>query len=590
MGFRFSTTILLTSLALASLGCGDDDSASAPVTVDAGADLVVGACAPVVLDGNVTGSPADARWSAAGVPLLLLDERRGDDVAFTAPSVAAETTLLLELRAETRDGVVVTDTAEVRVTAADPDADLAAGMARGCAPFTAGVASGDPLPHGIVLWTYVDDPAITTLRWQVATDALFRDIAAEDDTAVGVDSGTVHVEVDRLTPGTTYFYRFQTPAGVFSELGRTQTAPTGEAEVANFAVASCSSIYSGHFNAYRRIAEREELDLVIHLGDYLYDFVDENEQIRIPEPYPQEPQNLDAWRARHEYYLADPDLRFARAMHPWFMLWDNHDVEAGAAPDYNGSVQAFREWNPMRQPVPGRPELAYRQLRWGTLVDLFAVDILLFRNRDRVPGSDAFGILGDEQWAWLEPSIEQSTATWRLLGMQKPFGQLRINRAFAAALGEEPRDFFDLGTWDGFPEDRARLLDLLDDHDLVDNLFLSGDSHISIALNIVDDFDMPTRALGAEMLPTSISRGNFDEQLGSLASPQLINFLINDTLGRNPHGVYLELVKHGYGTLAITPAAIRATYWYSDILLPTMVEEEGPSFLLERGIGEWAPG
>ncbi len=576
-------------LCLSLAACGDDDGHGAvPLSIDAGIDLNVASCERVRLQPAITGRASDVRWSAAGIPLLLLEEFEGGTVEFTAPALAVATELRLHVVAE-RDGDSVEDDVTITIAAAAPQADLADGMTRACAPFTAGVASGDPLANGVVLWTYVDDDSVNEVRWQLARDTLFRDITIEGDAMVDRDSGTVHVEAVGLDPATTYYYRFRTGSGVFSELGRTRTAPAGSIEEVRFAVASCSSIYSGYFNAYRRIAERGDLDFVIHLGDYLYDFVDEQEQVRIPEPYPQVPQNLEEWRARHEYYLADPDLRMARAMHPWFLLWDNHDVEASAAPSYNGSIEAFRDWNPMRQPVAERPEIAYRKLAYGDLIDLFAIDILLFRNLDVVRGTNAPGILGDEQWSWLEPAIESSTATWRIFGMQKPFGRLRINPQFSVALGGEPRDIFDPGTWDGFPEDRQRFLDLLDATDHVDNLFLSGDSHISVTLNVVDNFDEPTRALGGEMLPTSISRGNFDETLGALAQPQFLNFLVNDTLGRNPHGVYLELTKHGYGTVAMDRNEVRTTYWYSDILARSDIEEEGPTFVMERGVDAWVP-
>lgn len=579
-----------TIVLVASCGGGRGDG---PVTVDAGADRAVVACESVVLEGAVAGRPADMWWSVVGVPLLHLEELDRHRVAFRAPALAVDTTLTFTLRAETAAGEMIQDEVSVFVAAAAESISHGPGSAPACAPFGAGVASGDPTADRVLLWTRLDPESARTgdpITWEIATDPLFR--AVVRDGTVAVDAATdftVHVDVDGLASGETYFYRFRAPDGRYSDLGRTRTAPAGATDRVLFAVASCSSIYSGYFNAYRRIAEREDLDLVIHLGDYIYDFVDAEEQVRIPSPFPQVPRDLAEWRARHEYYLADPDLRYARATHPWFLLWDNHDVERRGHPVHQDSVQAFQEWNPLRAPDPARPERIYRALSFGDLVDLVLLDVLLFRSIDFVPGTDGLGILGDEQWEWLSQWLADSTATWRVVGNQKLFGQARVNPNLVAIFDGERRDFFDLGTWDGFPEDRLRLLARLAELGHVDNLILSGDSHISIVMNVVDDYDDPALGLGGELLPTSISRGNFDEALGPLATLPLLQSIVTDTMRRNPHGVYLELTKHGYGTVDITAERIRATVWYSEILARSDEEEAGPSFVLARGVGHWEP-
>lgn len=580
---------VLVMLASAMSGCGG--SGGGAVTVSAGVDREVASCESVVLESAVTGRPQDVRWHVEGVPLLHLEELPGHRVAFRAPALAEPAALMLTLVAETVGGELVSDTVEVRVEAGEETAEFGPGSGRGCAPFGAGVASGDPTLDAVVLWTRLDPSAAALpaeVMWEVASDPLFRGVVRSGRAVAAPEADyTVQVEVDGLEPGTTYFYRFRAPDGSYSDLGRTRTAPRGPVDRLQFAVASCSSVYSGYFNAYRRIAERDALDLVIHLGDYIYDFVDRDEEVRIPEPYPEVPRNLAEWRARHEYYLTDPDLRYARAMHPWVLLWDNHDVERAALPDYAGSVQAFHEWNPLRVPDPRYPERIYRSLSYGDLLDLVVLDALLFREMDLVPGTDALGILGETQWAWLDPLLVQSTAAWRVLASQKLLGQAKVNPNLVALYDGERRDIFDPGTWDGFPEDRRRLLGRLAELEHVDNLILSGDSHISIVMNVVDDYDAPQALLGGELLPTSISRGNFDEALGSLATPPLIESIISDTLRRNPHGVYLELTKHGYGTVDVTAERIEATIWYSEILQRTDREEKGPTFVLRRGSGAW---
>jgi hypothetical protein len=366
--------------------------ACGPLAVDAGPDRTVAACEDVTLAGRVTGEPVRSRWRVEGWPLLFLDDR-GSQARFRAPAVAVPTRLVLWLEAEGDDGSSVTDTAQVTVEPAPREAGLADGMAPDCAPFRHGVASGDPRPDGVVLWTRIDPAAAAAVDWEVAEDAAFATtVAGGQATTDAARDWTVKIDVTGLAPARTYFFRFRAPDGRTSALGRTRTAPAGDAQRLRFVVASCSSVYSGFFNAYRRIAERADLDLVIHLGDYIYDFVDEDEQVRVPIPFPLVPTDLVEWRARHAYYTLDPDLRLARAMHPWAVIWDNHDVEAAAAPDYDGSVQAFREWIPVRDVPPERPERLYRVLHYGGLADVVFMDTLLFRDLELVPGTQGASI------------------------------------------------------------------------------------------------------------------------------------------------------------------------------------------------------
>ena len=353
-------------------------------------------------------------------------------------------------------------------------------------------------------------------------------------------------------------------------------------------MASCSSIFSGYFNAYRRIAEREDLDLVIHLGDYLYDFVDENEQVRVPEPEPEDPSDVAGWRRRHGYYLSDPDLRLARAMHPWMVMWDNHDLQRNEPPAYGGGVQAFREWVPMRQPDPARPEIGYRALSYGALLQVILADVLLYRDIEMVPGSSEASILGEEQYGWLDGTLTGSTQSWRIIGSQKLIGTLLVPP------GVTEGGYFDTGTRDGYHASRTRLFDRLASLGLKDNVVLSGDSHISVMMDLVDDpanpaapYDPATSdaSVGVEVLASSVSRGNFDEQLGPVYA--LIDGITADIAGRNPHQAYLDLVEHGYGLLDIQPDRIVAELWYSPVLQVSEQERMGMSLRVDRGSGKW---
>jgi len=228
---------------------------------------------------------------------------------------------------------------------------------------------------------------------------------------------TVKVDVKNLTQGTTYYYRFRDEQNRYSVIGRMKTAPSGNQSDLKFAVTSCNSVFSGFFHAYRRIGARDDLNLVIHLGDYVYDFIDGNEAVRVPSPYAQPPQNLAEWRDRHEYYLLDPDLRYVRQQHPFALLWDNHDM---AFSDKNVPLQAFMEWTPMRQIDSADFKKIYRKLSYGDLADIFILDVMLYRDVELID-SNEYSILGTEQYNWFLNELGASTAKWKIIGSQKMF-------------------------------------------------------------------------------------------------------------------------------------------------------------------------
>jgi len=578
---------------------------ASPLQVEAGPLRPVAACAPLELAGTVTGSPRSLAWTQESGPLVALERTGPRSVRFRAPAVAAETRLGFRLTATDGSGAEVSDVAEVSVTPTAPAEALALGLVPDCAPFRHGVASGDPRPDGIVIWTRLTpeaDAGDLPVDWELALDAGFEQVVAHGTaTARAAHDHTVKVDVTGLSAGQDHYYRFRDARGT-SAVGRTRTAPDGPVDALRFAVASCSSLFSGFFNGYARIAERADLDAVIHLGDYIYDFVDPDEQVRIPDPFPVKPQDLAGWRARHALYLQDPDLRQARAMHPWLLIWDNHDVDRGAAPEFAGSVQAFREWNPLRAPETGRPDVIYRRVPFGDLAEVILMDALLFRDRETVPGTDAPSILGSEQFAWLEDVLASSSTAWRVLGSQKLFSTLRVDPRLIELFDGNRREVFDLGAWDGFPEDRSRVLDLLARFGLGDNVMLSGDSHVSLAFDLVDrpadpadPYDPTTgeRSQGVELLPTSISRGNFDEALlGGGVPPEivfpLIDSLLAQTLPLNPHHRASELTLHGYGLVEVTPDAVAAGIWYTPILERSDQELAGPQLRAERGANRWS--
>jgi len=555
---------------------GASSTAAGDSTTTGGAeDLgVVESCTVVTLPG-----PADGTWTVSGS--LGFDVPHVEDGAwvYRAEAVVVDTPVSFTHS----EGATVS----MAIAAASHPPSLADGMAPGCGPFAQGVASGDPASDGVWLWTRVDPEAAGEVRWEVSETPGFSALVASGTVVPeGATDHTINVRAEGLDPATTYYYRFlvgDAAAANRSVTGRTRTAPAGMAERLRFAVTSCTSIFSGYFNGYRAIARRLDLDGLIHVGDYVYDFPDEDELVRIPDPIPEDPESLEAWRALHAYHLADPDLRAARAAHPWIMLWDNHDVNPGRPID-GGGVQAFREWNPIAAPDNRQgPEIVYRHLPFGDLLDVLVLDVLLFRDDADAPDTPDKTILGDTQRAWFHDTIAASTATWKLVGNQKP---VAVINGLLVVLGGS--------TWNGFPDARARMFDQLAADGTDNALFLSGDAHITAVTDLVTTPEDPKvydpktgqGAVAVEFQPASMSRGNVDEFFPSQQGlPKAIE---NDSATTNPHYRFLDTTRHGYGVLDIDAQRIQAEVWYLDILQRTDDEVLGATLEVRAGDNHWA--
>ncbi len=459
------------------------------------------------------------------------------------------------------------------------------------APFLHGVASFDPTADHVLLWTKVDpgpSSSPITLTWEVFADAALATLVSSG-TAVADQPTywTAHFDVSLPQPGTFYWYRWKDSQGRMSAVGRTKTAATGAVNQVRLAVLSCSSIFSGYFNAYRRVGEREDLDLVVHLGDYIYDFVDADEQVRVPVPAPVDPQALAEWRERHAYYLLDPDLRLARQMHPWTVIWDNHDTDGDSPQHVADSKQAFLEYVPMRLQNPLNQDMIYRRLAYGDLLDILLVDATTLRDVDTLPGGE-LSIMGDAQWAWLSQELTASSARWRVLGQERMMG--RFSTAGLGTLisyGDGP--VADSGAWDGYNGERVRLLSYLDQGGIDNNVILSGDIHTSFLCDLPIDYASYNSQTGAgsaavEFLPTSVTRGNFDEQVVTGFLATLVAGAISLA---NSHHVYSELTSHGYGILDIRPDTVTAEFWYSPILQVSATESFATGYRCLSGENHW---
>jgi alkaline phosphatase D len=404
-------------------------------------------------------------------------------------------------------------------------------------PFTLGVASGDPDPDGFVLWTRLAPAPLAAdglggmpsrpvpVAWEVAADERFRRIVRHGVAIARPESAhTIHVELDGLLPGREYFYRFRAERHV-SPVGRTRTAPPLRAAVHSLAMSfvSCSQYEHGYFTAYRRLAE-DEPELILHLGDYQYEYQAGDYVIAGGNPRDHEgPETvtLANYRQRHAQYKTDPDLQAAHAVAPWAVVFDDHEVENNWAddvpeqPDPNfparraAAFQAYYENMPLRRTsIPhGIDMQLYRRLRWGRLATFHLLDTRQFRDdqacgdgyRECAAADDpARSITGAEQEKWLLDGFRRSTARWDVLGQQVFFGA-RDNDAGPATVTS-------MDAWDGYVASRRRITNGWLEAGVRNPVVLTGDVHAHWADELKLDYADPTsKTVGTELVCSSIT-------------------------------------------------------------------------------------
>ena len=496
-------------------------------------------------------------------------------------------------------------------------------------PFYHGVASGDPLADRVIIWTRVTpetlDGAPIEVSWAVATDpALLNTVRSGTFTTSESRDYTVKVDVTGLAAGTTYYYGFRTDAGR-SLTGRTKTTPTNSSvDHLRFGVVSCSNYPAGYFNAYGHLAVRNDLDAVLHLGDYIYEFGNGNDaDPLLPDRIMDgtlEAVELFEYRSRYGTYRLDSQLMHVHQQHPFIAVWDDHeyannsyaDGAQGHQPNNEGAwaarkaaaKQAYFEWMPIRDPDGTG---IYRSVSYGNLVDLIMLDTRIEAremqineiNDQRLYAADRT-LLGAPQEQWLKQRMTGSSARWKLIGQQVMFSPFNIGWAGPAVGRSYSRmESMFLDIWDGYPAEREELIEFLREEDIDNTVILTGSFHSSVAYEVVDTpalisftsvqgFDSIPRyapapgydpatgagAVAVEFITPSITSANFDETVGEGPARQLdeqinqpIRPLPNLDLGNpNPHMKYVDLLNHGYYLLDVTPDRVQADYYYSDIL------------------------
>lgn len=469
-------------------------------------------------------------------------------------------------------------------------------------PFQLGVASGDPTSDGVVLWTRLAldpleggglPPEAFEVAWEVASDESMRSVV-QRGTALATPqlAHSVHVEVAGLESDRWYWYRF-TAGDAQSVVGRTRTTPLPHTlpERLRFAFASCQHYEHGLFTAYEHMAA-EELDLVLHLGDYIYDGAGVDNRVR--KHAGPDLSTLEQYRNRHAQYRLDPLLQAAHARCPWVVVWDDHEVDNNYAGEISeeanvspaefllrraNAYQAYYEHMPLRKPaLPHGPDmLLHRRVPFGRLAEFQMLDTRQYRT-DQPNGDgtkpltgDALSprgtLLGDKQERWLMSGLLRSTANWNVLGQQVMMA--RVDRQG----GSEAK--FSMDQWSGYDVARRRLLGFIAERRVPNPIVIAGDIHSNWVNDLKVDFDRPeSPTVATEFVGTSISSGG-----NGTEKPKFLDTIMSE----NPF-VRFHNAERGYISCTATPSE-----WRSDYRVVEFVDRPGApvvtrrSFVVENG-------
>lgn len=444
------------------------------------------------------------------------------------------------------------------------------------APFYHGVASGDPLTDRVILWTRITTTDLNpTVAWQIATDIGFSNIVNVGSVSTDASRDyTVKVDVTGLTPGTWYYYRFAY-SGTNSMIGRTRTAPAGDVDSLRFAVVACSNYQAGYFNAYKDIAQSNDVDAVLHLGDYFYEYEAEGygfdgDTNRLHEP-DTEIYSLADYRQRHSQYKLDPDSRYVHQQYPFITIWDDHesandswhDGAQNHTPGTEGdwydrkaaSTKAYFEWMPIREVSVGNDSIIHRTIPFGDLIDFIMIDTRLEGRIEQLGFGISTGdatlndttrtLLGASQLDWFKGQLSGSTAKWRIIGNQVMVAPLV---AFNLVLNGDQ--------WDGYPAERKRVFDHILNNNINNVVFLTGDIHTSWGNDLPynpANYNASTGAgsVATEFVCTSVTSPALDQLNG--VSPTFVTNI-------NPYMKYVDFAKRGYLLLDINKARVQGDW------------------------------
>jgi alkaline phosphatase D len=478
-------------------------------------------------------------------------------------------------------------------------------------PFTLGVASGDPDSTSVVLWTKlapnpVDPdggmkPEMVSVAWDLAEDDAMTKIVRTGSAVATPQLGhSVHIEVGGLQPDRWYWYRFRAGDAV-SPVGRTRTFPTPDAmpEKLKFAFTSCQHYEAGLFTAYEQMA-KDELDLVVHLGDYIYEYPGVTDRVRKHSgPKDGKIKTLADYRERHMQYRADPLLHRMHALCPWLVTWDDHEFDNNYANDIQeeqrkgkqkagpiefleqrrNAYQGYYEMMPLRKrSLPKGPDMIlYRDAAFGRLADFFVLDTRQFRTDQ--PNNDGLKplneeamrptntLLGKEQRGWLEAKLIESTSQWNVLAQQVMMGAVEFDY--------KDRKGYSMDQWPSAMYERMALMRFIADRKVPNPVVLTGDIHANYVNDLrIDDRRPETPIVAAEFVGTSLSSGGNGQK----------DFTgLSNLLAKNPCIKYHNR-QRGYVRCHVTPKDWKSDYVIvEDVLKPGGAIGTGASFVVEAG-------
>lgn len=461
--------------------------------------------------------------------------------------------------------------------------------------FPYGVASGDPLPNAVMLWSMLDTAAARTdslVSWQISLRKDFGRVIKSDTLHTSRKRRfSIKVDVRGLTPNTTYYYRFQ-HHGSWSAVGRTRTAPaSGSSPEVRLAIVSCNALEWGYMNAFGRIAERNDLNAVVHLGDYIYEYASgaygDTTLGRLHEPR-HEVLTADDYHIRYAQYRRDPQLMAVHAVHPFICVWDDHEVandsnttgaenhdtltEGSYLTRMTAAKEIYYNWMPVREQASGA---IYRRFSFGNTAELHMLDERL-AGRDQPATSfspveladTSRRMLGEAQFQWLCRGLRQSEARWPLIGNQVLFSELDLSDIL-------PQYAVNVDAWDGYAYEQQRLKDSLAHYGNNNTIFLTGDTHCSWYFDVNDEHG---ERLAYELATPSVSSANYDEFISGWDTLTIARYrLFRD----NEHLQYANIRDHGYLYLELNQEAVNAEFHYSEsIRYPTPKEQAIKSFNL----------
>jgi alkaline phosphatase D len=464
-------------------------------------------------------------------------------------------------------------------------------------PFSAGVASGDPSSHGVVLWTrLMPDKGrerdwqheTVPIEWQIASDeSMNRIVKRGREIAQPAYRHSIHVDVNGLEPGRWYWYRFKSGTAI-SEVGRTKTAPSGASDKLRFAFASCQNYQAGYYTAYQNMI-KEDLDAIVFLGDYIYERGGNG-----PRTLPAtECLTLDQYRDHYALYRSDVNLREAHRLFPWIITWDDHEVDnnyAGFSAEDDESPEAFKkrraaayqahyEWLPLPKACMPRGAYStmYRRLSFGPLANFLVLDGRQYRSDQacgdgiKAPCEESTRpgrtMLGQAQERWLDRELRSTRSRWNIIANQV--------RMTVVDQMPGPGETYAMDQWAGYDDARRRFVANLLDSKAANPVVITGDIHSNWVGDLKLDYrELRSPVVAPEIIGTSISTGG--DGSDSIAA-------IEATFPDNPQIKFYNS-QRGYVRCEVTPTSLTADFRVvQKVSVPESPASTRASFVVEAG-------